>query len=196
MLTQAEESRLIAQAVSGDRDAAEALVRAHQAPLYGFLLRMCGRSQMAEDVTQEALVRALLNLHRFDARFRFSTWLFTIAKRLMINELQRRKPMTDAEGVLSRSEARSSSGGESASEVELSAKRQRALQRGLMALSVEQRQIVVLFHMQSWPIATIAEHMGMPEGTVKSHLHRARERLRDSVGPLLIETRESREVRA
>ena len=48
----------------------------------------------------------------------------------------------------------------------------------LAALPTQQREILLLFHQQSWPIAEIAEHLRMPQGTVKSHLHRGRNRMR------------------
>jgi hypothetical protein len=50
-----------------------------------------------------------------------------------------------------------------------------------MSLSLEQREVLLLFHQQDWPIWLIAEHLAMPEGTVKSHLHRGRRRLRDAM---------------
>jgi RNA polymerase sigma-70 factor (ECF subfamily) len=56
-----------------------------------------------------------------------------------------------------------------------------AIQHGLLLLSEEQREAVVLFHQLEWPIRLIAEHMGLPEGTVKSHLHRGRMRLREEL---------------
>jgi RNA polymerase sigma-70 factor (ECF subfamily) len=48
----------------------------------------------------------------------------------------------------------------------------------LTALPAQQREIMLLFHQQNWPIAEIAEHLGMPQGTIKSHLHRGRNRMR------------------
>jgi RNA polymerase sigma-70 factor (ECF subfamily) len=51
----------------------------------------------------------------------------------------------------------------------------------LDALTERQREIVLLFHQQNWPITDIAEHLGMPEGTVKSHLHRARKRMKAAI---------------
>ncbi len=55
------------------------------------------------------------------------------------------------------------------------------LQRALSGLSPEQREILILFHQQDWPIWLIAQHLNMPEGTVKSHLHRGRRRLREAM---------------
>ncbi|MEO0513220.1 MAG: RNA polymerase sigma factor [Planctomycetota bacterium] len=148
------------------------------------MLRTTGRPDVAEDVTQEAFVRALANLHRFDERFRFSTWLFTIAKRLYVNARQKRSPVfsTDVVGEAQQTARRgtteTASPAQSASRDESDAHVHDALQEALLSLGEDQREIVVLFHQLDWPIALIAEHMGMPEGTIKSHLHRSRRRLR------------------
>jgi RNA polymerase sigma-70 factor (ECF subfamily) len=65
-----------------------------------------------------------------------------------------------------------------------------ALQRALMGLSLDQREVMVLFHQLDWPIWLIAEHLGMPEGTVKSHLHRGRRRLREVLAAKTVVTTE------
>ncbi|MFG0258126.1 MAG: sigma-70 family RNA polymerase sigma factor, partial [Phycisphaerales bacterium JB043] len=88
-MNRATEQRIIEQAASGDKAAAERLIKAHQGSLYAYLLRMCGRPEFAEDICQDAFVRVLSNLDRFDPRYRFSTWLFTIAKRLYMNANQK-----------------------------------------------------------------------------------------------------------
>ena len=53
-----------------------------------------------------------------------------------------------------------------------------AIREALLGLSEQQREIILLFHQQNWPISNIARHLDMPEGTIKSHLHRARKRMR------------------
>jgi RNA polymerase sigma-70 factor, ECF subfamily len=179
-MTRAQEQRLIALAAGGDRPACEALIRAHQQSVFAYILRLSGRPEVAEDVVQEAFVRVLTHLDRFDPRFRFSTWLFTIARRVMLNVLDKRRPSSESERV-------AEAGGPSC-QVSLDAevKEHRAVcrdavQRGLMALSIEQREVVVLFHQHDWPIWLIADHLRMPEGTVKSHLHRGRTKLRQAL---------------
>ncbi len=177
-MTRSEEHRLIRRAAGGDRGAADAFIRAHQASLYAYMLRLSGRPDVAEDVVQEAFVRVLTNLHRFDYRYRFSTWLFTIAKRLYVNLCQRHKPSYDTDAV---GNFRASTVGPEGrvEDREVASNTRDALQSSLMELSAEQREILILFHQLDWPIALIAAHMDMPEGTVKSHLHRGRRRLRD-----------------
>ncbi|MCC6319990.1 MAG: sigma-70 family RNA polymerase sigma factor [Phycisphaerales bacterium] len=179
-MTRSEERRLIERALTGDRAAAETFVRAHQASLYAYMLRMSGRPDVAEDIVQDAFVRALTNLNRFDFKFRFSTWLFTIAKRLYVNAMQKHKPSYDSD-VVGAWEGRSNSPAAPMIEAEVTTNAKAAIDFALECLSEEQREIVVLFHQLDWPICQIAEYMDMPEGTVKSHLHRGRQRMRTAL---------------
>lgn len=176
-MTRAEERALIERAIAGDRRAAEEFIRAHQMSLYAYMLRICGRPDVAEDIVQDAFVRALTNLHRFDFRFRFSTWLFTIAKRLYVNACQKHKPAYDSDAVgLFQGSGNAPEAPAINDEVARNAKT--AVRTALSSLTEEQREIVVLFHQLDWPISLIAEYMDMPEGTVKSHLHRGRRKMR------------------
>ncbi|MCH8270263.1 MAG: sigma-70 family RNA polymerase sigma factor [Planctomycetes bacterium] len=184
-MTRAEEQELIRRAAAGDRSAAEACIRAHQQSLFAYMLRMSGRPDVAEDIVQEAFVRVLTNLDRFDDRYRFSTWLFTIAKRLYVNTCQKHKPIYDSDIV----EAWQGAGCESdwsPTRDEIQENVRSALDECLQMLPERQREIIILFHQQDWRIAVIARHLDMPEGTVKSHLHRGRRKLR-----LLLEARET-----
>lgn len=176
----AEEHELIRQAAEGDRTAAGALVRSYQQSVYAYLLRMSGRPDVAEDIAQEAFVRVLTNLHRFDYRYRFSTWLFTIARRLYMNAMAKHRPAYDSDIVGAWGGSADTPQFHTLS-TEQHAAHKDALQTALDQLSIEQREIIVLFHQLDWPIALIAEHLDMPEGTVKSHLHRGRKRLRQII---------------
>ena len=171
---------LIERAIEGDREAAGEFIRAHQASVYAYLLRMSGKPHLAGDIAQEAFVRVLKNLDRFDFRYRFSTWLFTIARRLYLNAVQKHSPSFDSDFVSNASGL----GGLPSDPVghsESRTARRDILQSALLTLSQEQREIVVLFHQLDWSISLIAQHLSMPEGTVKSHLHRGRQRLRREI---------------
>ena len=177
------ERNLIERAIEGDRGAAGDLIRGHQASVYAYLLRMSGKPFLAEDIAQEAFVRVLKNLDRFDFRYRFSTWLFTIARRLYLNAVQKHRPAYDSDLV---SNAAGSHGfpSDPVGSSESREARRDILQSALLTLSTDQREIVVLFHQLDWPIALIAQHLDMPEGTVKSHLHRGRQRLRKAIAEM------------
>ena len=179
-MTRDEERKLIRKAKRGDDEAMTAIIRAHQDSLYAFMLRMSGRPDVAEDVVQEAFVRVLKNIDRFDPKYRFSTWLFTIAKRLFMNWSQKLKPSFDSDLVGTwhgpqRRPERSTFESESQHTI------QDILNLALLALGETQREIVLLFHQQEWSIAEISSYMKMPEGTVKSHLHRARRRMKAAI---------------
>jgi len=174
-MTRQYERALLARAAAGDRDAAGECIRAHQGPVYAYILRMSGRPELAEDVVQEAFVRVLSNLDRYDPRYRFSTWLFTIARRVYLNTQQRKRahPSTDLIGLLDSGETETR-----AERRDEHAFTNGRLDRAMRELTEVQREVLVLFHQLDWPIALIAQHLDIPPGTVKSHLHRARERLR------------------
>jgi RNA polymerase sigma-70 factor, ECF subfamily len=180
-LSRSKEQKLIKAAARGDIDAASALIRAYQGGVYAYIRKLCGHDDIAEDVTQEAFSRVLLNLDRFDDTYRFSTWLFTIARRVYFNMREKKRPTPDTDRLaecFAKGGERSEVGdGLEAGERQSQCKD--LLQRALLALAPEQREIVVLFHQHDWPIWMIAEQLGCPEGTVKSHLFRGRLKLRD-----------------
>ena len=180
MLDPQTERRTIQRARKGDRDAIAELIRAYQRPLEAFLFRLCGQSDLAEDLAQESFVRVIRSLDRFDERFRFSTWLFTIGKRLLVNHQQKMKPLADSEVV----EDRAGDARTPATEVEETERTQRVTQLVAVALDAlvsPQREIVLLFHQQNWSVQQIAKELSMPEGTIKSHLFRARRRMLEAI---------------
>ena len=170
------EQRLLRRARRGDAAAMETLVSIFQGPLQAFLLRLCRSPELAEDLAQETFVRVLGNLDRFDDRFRFSTWLYTIARRLWMNHINKHRPVPDSEHVESRG-GRDEMPGAIAARQEQRTRLRRLLDRALDALSGPQREMVLLFHQQGWGVGEIARQANLPEGTVKSHLFRARRRM-------------------
>lgn len=177
-MNKGQELKLVRKAAAGDRDSAELLVRSYQGSLYGYILRISGRPDVSEDVVQEAFVRVLTNLDRFDSRFRFSTWLFTIGRRVYFNMREKKRPTYDSEHSDGWRDSSEPGTGQIDRADTVGVCRD-VIQAELMRLPADQREVVVLFHQHEWPIALIAEHTGLPVGTVKSHLHRARIKLRE-----------------
>lgn len=179
-MTPRAERALIRRVLAGDRGAAEELVKAHQGSLYAYMLRMTSRPEVAEDVVQEAFVRAFVHLKRYDPRFRFSTWLFTIAKRLHVNACQRLAPAfdTDTVGMFA---GKLAGVGDVAERAERGQGVRDALDSAMTALTDDQREAIVLFYQLDWSVEQIAEYLDQPEGTVKSHLHRGRRRLKETL---------------
>ena len=174
-MERADELRLIRRAKRGDRSAIEALVEGHRPRLHHFLLRLTRSEELAEDVAQDAFVRVLRHLDRFNERFRFSTWLFTIARRLWINHIQKFRPVPDTDMVGGRAD---DVGSTDASERREEHHRSEAVvSRALDCLNPRQREIIELFYGRGLPIQEIAGRLGLPLGTVKSHLFRGRARM-------------------
>lgn len=180
MMCQTREVRLIGRAQKGEGEAIAELIREHQDALYAFMLRLSGRPDVAEDMVQEAFVRVIKNIDRFDTRFRFSTWIFTIARRLYVNHIQKHRPASESEiiDVWASDAARP--------EDLLMVEEQRDHLTRILDVAIEcltplQREIVTLFHQQHWSIEAVSTHLSMPEGTIKSHLHRARRRMQAAI---------------
>ena len=174
------EQRLLRRARRGDAAAIEELIGLFQGPLQAFLTRLGGSRELAEDLAQETFVRVLGNLDRFDDRFRFSTWLYTIGRRLWMNHLNKHRPRADSEHVEGQGGTQEMPG-TLASRLEQRTRLRRLLDRALDALSGPQRDMVLLFHQQGWGIGEIARQSNLPEGTVKSHLFRARRRMLEEI---------------
>ena len=167
---------LIRRAKRGDAAAIEALIRAHEQSLFRYMLKVTGNPESARDMSQDAFVRVLGSIGRFDEQFRFSTWLFTIAKRLWINHCQKMKPVFDTEMV-----GGSHDGSESPDRQVMIESQEHvakeAIAVGMASLSPRQYEIVRLFHGCECSIQEIAERENLPVGTVKSHLFRARQKM-------------------
>lgn len=174
----ADEIQVIRHAKQGDPAAFAQLIESHQERLYRFLLRTTNQTELVEDAVQDAFIRVLKNIDRFDERYRFSTWLFTIARRLLLNSLQKKRPLNAGDWL----DAASSSVMELTAETSDVSDREFAaeiLDGAMETLTPHQREIVILYHHKGKSVHQVADLLGMPEGTIKSHLHRARRRMRD-----------------
>lgn len=169
-----ELARLVAR---GDTEAGAELVNRYQASVRRFLRRLTGRDDLADDLAQDTFVRMLSYAGRYDPKYPMRTWLLTIARRLSIN-----RGRHDGRVILTE-QFQGSQAVESAPDVAATqADTQRALRArlngALKQLTSSQREAILLFHQQGLGVGEVAEVMGLPVGTVKSHLHRGRAALR------------------
>lgn len=178
------EKRLVAQARSGDQDAARLLVDAHKDRLFAFVWRILRDHHESEEICQEAFLRAFNSLESFSAEYRFSTWLFTIGYRLCLNQIRRRKSLTgevDFTGI-SNDEPDAV---ERIAESEEARRLKDQIWEAVDELSAPQRAAIMLFYREGMSCEAIATTLGIPMATAKSHLHRARGRLRDLLSGLV-----------
>ena len=167
-----DDPTLVRRCREGDRDAFERLVIRYQKPVFNVALRMLRNRQDALDVAQTTFLKAFEHLGDYDPTFRFYSWLYRIAINESLNALAQRKPRGELDG----NTADESPGPDRATEGDQALA---AIEDALMKISPELRTVTVLRHITQLSYADIAEALGLPEKTVKSRLHSARERLRE-----------------
>jgi RNA polymerase sigma-70 factor, ECF subfamily len=164
-----EDVVLVQRCLRGDTAAFEPLVERYHRPLFNLAARLLGNRDEALDSTQNAFVRAFEHLASFDQNQRFFSWIYQILRNECLNVLRGRRPST----VLPDDLMASGSPGDALEQDE----RQAAVQTALMALTDDQREVVLLRHFTELSYDEIAASTGVPLKTVKSRLYSARQRL-------------------
>jgi len=181
-MTREQEAAVIRRVLDGDGNAFEDLVAAYEKNVYNLALRMTGNAQDAEDMAQEAFVKAYTSLPGFRGDSKFSVWLSRIVSNVCLDFLRRqnRRPasslsLEDEDGEESQMDIPDES--QSPEQLLEHSLTQEAVQRGLQSLSEEQRQILLLREIQGLSYEEIAETLDLEAGTVKSRIFRARKKL-------------------
>jgi RNA polymerase sigma-70 factor, ECF subfamily len=175
-----DESWLIERARRGDAAAFENLVIRHERYVYNLALRVVCNPEDAQDIAQQAFVRAWQAMPQFRGEARFSTWLYRIVTNLCYNRLPRIRRELSAldpdENALALPDERQEPEG-----VVLAAGMRHAVQVAFAALPESYRLLVTLRHLQEMSYEEIAQVTGMPLGTVKTGIFRARRLLREAL---------------
>ena len=177
----ATDVELVRGALEGSESAFREIVLRYQRPVFGLIVRMIRDSGRAEELAQDAFVRAFRALHTYDVQRKFSAWLMTIAHHVAIDELRKGSLVTepleqvteDGERVREFADTRAPTPALIAERAELA----RVLQTAIGRLRPEYREVVTLRYERDLDYDEIAEMTGQPMGTVKSSLHRARKEL-------------------
>src|SRR5579862_7075764 len=189
-ITQVEQNdaELVRQTLCGETAAYNTLVVRYQRQVYNLAYRMLGNAEDAGDLVQETFLRAFGALASFRQDASFLTWLYKIASNLCIDQLRSRK----AKGALSLDveldEGREPAADNRTTGPEESAVRgavQEVVHRAILNLPERYRVVVVMRHLQDMSVDEIARALSLPTGTVKTHLFRAREMLRERLRPVL-----------
>lgn len=176
------EADLLARARGGSFLAFEEIVKRYERRVYGIALRIVRRHEVADDVAQEAFMRAHQALSTFDLDRPFGPWICRIAANLAINHV--RSPEA-RETPLPEGHAESAAPGRGALDLVLEREAREVLERALGDLPAEQRAVFALRTFEELSYREIADALGISIGTVMSRLSRARERLREALGPYL-----------
>lgn len=150
-------------AMAGDLDAFEALVRAYQVHVWRFLRHLLGDAALAEDITQETLLRVHQRLSTYRFQSKFSTWVFQVARNAGIDALRAR---SRRDRLVTRLVSPGQQASDPSIRVELAA--------ALASLAPKLREAVTLVEVFGLPYREAATVLGVPEGTVKSRVFRAR----------------------
>jgi RNA polymerase sigma-70 factor, ECF subfamily len=185
----AEDQADVERVLAGEVAAFEAIVRRWQGPLVNLAYRFCNDRGRAEEMAQEAFLRAYRSLSQWRREAVFSTWLFALATKTFCSEI-RRVP-AQAVPLNEVAEPRDPRGTVDSVDSE---DRNRTLQRSVQALPSRYREPVILFYFHGMDVTAVAKSLGLPEGTVKARLSRAREILRRKLASLHCELRREQSV--
>lgn len=187
-MVQAEEhpgdALLLARAEEGDFLAFEEVVRRYQRRVYATAMRVVRRHDVADDVTQEAFLRAYQSLSRFDKGRPFGPWICRIAANLAVSHVRSPEAREDPLDESAASAAPAPSGDGPLAQV-LGAEARAVLARALDGLPAEQRAVFVLRTFEEMSYKEVADAAGISVGTVMSRLSRARGKLRAALAPYL-----------
>lgn len=172
---------LVARALRGDGDAYDALVRRHYRAAFSLALGVLVNRQDAEDVCQDAFVKALERLDDCRDPGRFLPWMMMIVRNRSLSYRSYRKVRETAELLPETAESRDSPASDA-----VRAELGRTLQKALATLSEPQRQVVLLHDLDGWTHKQIADLLGMTEVRSRQHLFVARQLLRERLGPSLL----------
>ncbi|HEV7503783.1 MAG TPA: sigma-70 family RNA polymerase sigma factor [Thermoanaerobaculia bacterium] len=176
------DAELVAATLRGSQDAFRELVVRFERPVYSLVQRMVQNPATAEDLAQEVFLKAYRRLDTYDPQWKFSSWLFKIAHNTTIDHLRRGTPETvplesEEEGRADLSAVLADGSSESPHAAAERRDLGRSLERALSHLRPEYRVAVVMFYAQGASYQEICEVTGLPLGTVKTNLHRARKEL-------------------
>jgi RNA polymerase sigma-70 factor (ECF subfamily) len=175
------DSELVTTAVAGREEGFEELVRRYQRPISAYVYRMVGDYDAALDLTQEVFIKVYGSLSRYKPEYKFSTWIYKIAHNSAVDHLRRHSTreqslMKDFEGEqreISIESHRPSPEQESERE-----ERRAEIEAVVRQLPSAYRELIVLRHSHDMSYDEIAEVTGLPLGTVKNRLFRARDAMR------------------
>jgi RNA polymerase sigma-70 factor, ECF subfamily len=167
-----EDGELVAMTLRGNSEAFATLVERYDRAVYHLAYRTLHDAEEARDATQEAFFKAFRSLRTFKTGAKFSTWIFAIAYHACCDRLNRRKRYVSDE-MPDRADS-----GPGPEQQAIALDEASRLRTAIDALPEKYRTVITLFHLQGQQYEEISTVLGLPMGTVKTHLFRAKEQLR------------------
>jgi len=170
-----KDKELLKRALAGDISAFEELVASNEKRIYNLCYRMMKNDQDAQDMAQEALIKAWKNLRNFNLKSAFSTWLYRIAVNTCLDELRKRK--NSAQSIEELKEKGHLIEDEKSGSFSENSDLKQELSRAMDKLDPNEKIIIVLKDVQGYSYEEIGEILNCPVGTVRSRLSRSRKKL-------------------
>lgn len=174
-----DEKKIIQQVLDGDQEAFSELVKAYEKPVYNLCLRMAGNAQDAQDLAQEAFLKAWRGLRFYKFESSFSTWLYRLTSNVCIDFLRRQKRRTALSLTMEEQELEVPDQAPVPEEQLLRQEAQEAVSQAMNQLEDEFRLVLTLRVLEDMSYEQIAQIMDLKVGTVKSRLARARIKLKN-----------------
>jgi RNA polymerase sigma-70 factor (ECF subfamily) len=178
------DQQMITRALGGEQDSFEQIVHRYNRPVAKFIYRMVNDYETALDLTQEVFLKVYTALDKYDERYKFSTWLFKIASNHTIDYLRRQHGEVSLDALKEASEGHlleAAAEGPTPERQAILNQRRAAIEQAITELPVSYRQVIMLRHVAEMEYEEIAEITGLPMGTVKNRLFRAREAIREKI---------------
>jgi RNA polymerase sigma-70 factor (ECF subfamily) len=188
-----DDRELATLAARGREPAYREILARYERPVFSLIYRMVRDRTIAEDLSQEAFVRAFNSIGTYKSSYKFSNWILKIANNHTIDHLRKRKldtisidgsPQATTPDDVSRTQLSVASSDETPHEYLEHKELGDQIERAIGGLRAEYRTVIVLRHIEGRPYDEIAEITDLPLGTVKTYLHRARAQLRESLAHL------------
>ena len=191
-MTDKTDQEIIVEVLNGNRDFFCLLVQKYERPIFNYIFRMVRSKPDAEDLAQDTFVKAFYALNKYDSTYEFSTWIYRIALNVCRDYFRKKKlflyslsaPIGDEE----ESEFEDFIPQDSfhnPDDVLLNQELRLNLEKAIQDLPIKFREVIVLRHLEGLSYDEISSITGLPVGTVKTYLHRARKKLQDELGEFL-----------
>lgn len=186
-LASATDQEVVVLARHGQEAAYRELVRRYERPVFSLVYRMVRDRELAEDLAQETFVKALNAIESYRPEFKFSSWIFKIANNAAIDQLRRREldtlsldgsPHAETPEAIEATALQIGDRQETALEEVEARELGGEIEAAIARLRPEYRSCILLRHVEGRPYEEIADILGLPLGTVKTYIHRARNELR------------------
>ena len=167
------DQELVEKARAGNRWAMEQLLSENYPIIYGYLLKLSMNEEVAKDITQEVMVKAITHIHKFKGNSKFSTWLVSIASNTYKDSLKKNRAVPTVMEELNLIST------ENTEEVAIQREHIQQLKKSLLELPENQRKVFILKHYYNYSYEEIAKILDCPLGTVRSKLHYCILKLKD-----------------